>query len=435
MISFIGIILGLALFMIMAYKGVNMVLSALTSACIMLVISGIAPLEGLSTSFLAGLARFVQDYFLLFVLGALLGRLMSDAGTARRIALSVAGLIGHCKTRRNQRLFCLLMVGALYFVLTYVGISGYVVVFTVMPIARDLYQRTDTPWRLYCSAGPMSICGGMVVGSLNINNIYAADACGTGLSAGLRLSIVAVVTFTLVYLLVHFAMLRHLDRTGEGFLPSGSGIQGAALDEGLSEDQLPGLVPSVLSIAAVMVLSAVFGINVNIVLLVGCVLTALVGWKNLRRKLGKSISAGVGSSYAPILNVGATYAIGTTLKSLEGFAVIESALSVLPPLLNGVGLGIITTFVMANPAAAAATFGPKMLVHYLEAGISAENAQRLMTITGFAGMAPHNAGMTNASQVLRVPYADCLKVYLLYTMIPGAAALAVSLLCLTWGIV
>ena len=32
----------------------------------------------------------------------------------------------------------------------------------------------------------------------------------------------------------------------------------------------------------------------------------------------------------------------------------------------------------------------------------------MITITGFFGMAPHNAGMTNASQVLRVPYADCL---------------------------
>ena len=142
MVSFIGIILGLALFIVLAFRGHNLVLSALASACVMFLLSGINPMDGLMDLYLPGLAGFIRDYFLLFLFGTLLGRLMSDGGSAKRIALSLARLIAKSKT--NQKFFCVLLVPTLYFALTYAGISGFVVVFTVLPIAKDLFEQTDT---------------------------------------------------------------------------------------------------------------------------------------------------------------------------------------------------------------------------------------------------------------------------------------------------
>lgn len=435
MLSFIGILLGLALFVITAFRGVNLILSAIASACIMFVFSGVNPMTGLVTGFLPGLASFVQGYFLLFLFSALMGRLMSDGGVAKRIALSLANLTKKCKNKKEQRFFCMLLVPALYFILTYVGISGFVVVFTVMPIAKDLYSRTDTPWRLYCSAGAQSIGEGMLVGSLTAANIYAADVCGTTTMAGLKLSIVMVATYLSVSVLLMRLMLNHIERTGEGFLPSGAGIRQASLDEGVPEDQLPGLIPSLLPMAAVLVLSAGFGMNVVLVLCIGCALNIAVGWKNLGPRLKESVAAGVTSSYSPILSVAATYAIGVILKNLEGFALIENSLARLPGLMEGAGFGMLTAFIMASAAAPTASFGQQMLDKYLAAGLSAENAHRMMTLTTFASIAPHNAGIINAAQVLRLPYADCIRVYMLFTYVPGIATLAVSLLCLWLGIV
>lgn len=78
MISFIGMILGLLLFVVLAFKGFNLILSAVASSCLMFVFSGISILDGLKEFYLPGLAGFLQSYFLLFFLSALMGKLMSD---------------------------------------------------------------------------------------------------------------------------------------------------------------------------------------------------------------------------------------------------------------------------------------------------------------------------------------------------------------------
>ena len=83
MISFIGMILGLLLFVVLAFKGFNLILSAVASSCLMFVFSGIGILDGLREFYLPGLAGFLQSYFLLFFLSALMGKLMSDGGNAK----------------------------------------------------------------------------------------------------------------------------------------------------------------------------------------------------------------------------------------------------------------------------------------------------------------------------------------------------------------
>ena len=64
-----------------------------------------------------------------------------------------------------------------------------------------------------------------------------------------------------------------------------------------------------------------------------------------------------------------------------------------------------------------------MLEHFTAAGLSAETAHRLMTITTFSSMAPHNAGISNAATVLKLPYSSCLKLYVIFTYIPGICSL------------
>lgn len=435
MISFVGILIGLTLFVLLAFRGINLILSAFGSVCIMFLFSGISPMTGLTETFLPGLAYFVQHYFMLFLFSALLGKLMSDGGTARRIALSLAGIIQKNKQAREQRFYCLLLVPILYFILCYVGISGFVVVFTVLPIAKDLYRQTDTPWRLYCIAGAQSISQSFLVGSLSACNIYASDVCQTTTTAGLLLSLIMVTVFWTVSLLLLRITINSIEKKGEGFLPSGSGIQAASLDEGLPEHDLPGLIPSLIPMIAVVLLSTVFHINVIPVLFIGCILTIFVGWKNLRPCFKKSLSAGIMASYSPILSVAATYAIGISLKSLPGFSFIEAALARMPALMEGCGLGLLASFIMASAAAPVASFGPQMLEKYTEAGLSAANAHRMMTLTSFTSIAPHNAGISNAAQVLRLPYSECIKVYMLYTYIPGICTVIAAWMCFYFGII
>ncbi len=114
---------------------------------------------------------------------------------------------------------------------------------------------------------------------------------------------------------------------GEAFLPSGEGIRTANLDEGLSEDCLPGLLPSILPLAVVLVLSAGFQVYVVKALFAGCILTVITGHKNLLPKLKTSLSQGITAAYGPILSVSATYAIGAVVKNIEGFTYFQNMLS------------------------------------------------------------------------------------------------------------
>ena len=129
----------------------------------------------------------------------------------------------------------MLLVPVLYFILCYVGISGLWLVLRLLPIAKTIYEETDTPWRLYCCAGAQTVSAAYLAGSIQAGNVYATDICGTTTMAGWKLSIVAVVTFWAVSLVFLWTMLKITQKKGEAFLPSGEGIRMANLDEGLSK--------------------------------------------------------------------------------------------------------------------------------------------------------------------------------------------------------
>ncbi len=433
MLSFVGIVVGLILFVLLAYRGCNLVLSAIASSCVIFLFSGVGLLDGMNGIYLPGMAEFIKNYFMIFLFGGLLGRLLSDGGNARRIALCLASLIR--RSRNNRQFFCVLMVPALYFLLCYAGISGFVVVFTVLPIAKNLFEETNTPWRLYCCAGAQTVNAAILAGSLQACNIYVADVCGTTTTAGWGLSLIAVAVFWSVSLGMLWLMLNHTRKNHEEFLPSGRGIRETSLDEGIPEEMLPGLLPSVLPLAAVVLMSAVLKINVVTSLVAGCILTVITGARSLLPRLGASLASGAISVYGPVLSVSATYAIGVVLKHVPGFYYFEAFFASLPGLLGAPALGVTVAFIMASSVAPIPAFGAQMLEQYAAAGISAANAHRMMMITSFGSIAPHNAGISNAASVLHLPYAECLKMYMLFTYIPGIITAAAAILCLAVGIV
>lgn len=433
MYSFIGIIIGLALFILLALRRYNLVLSAIASSCVLLLFSGRSPLGGLASLYMPGFARCVENYFLLFLLSALIGQLMSDGGSAKRIALSLASVVSRSKNK--QQFLCILLVPALYFILCFVGISGFVVVFTVLPIAKDLFLQTNTPWRLYCCAGAQTISAAIMAGSLEAANVYAADVCGTSLSAGMLLSFIAVGVFTLVSLLMLWITFRQIQASGEGFLPSGAAIMDAAVDGGLSEDKLPSLPLSIFPLLLIVFLAAVLEWNVILVLFLGCVLTTVVCWKNLRNSFRSTLAQGTAVSFGPIINVSATYAIGVVIRDLEGFSLFQAMLGTLPDLLQGAGLGLLAAFIMGSITAPIPAFGPQMLEHFSNAALSAATSHRLILISCFTSIAPHNAGISNAASVLRLPYSTCLKGYMLYTYVPGVCAFLASCTVVALGII
>ncbi len=181
---------------------------------------------------------------------------MSDGGNAKKDRLVL--IRADQKKQKQPEVFMCAFSSVLYFILCYVGISGFCGGVYGTTYCKDHYEETDTPWRLYCCArgtdckrrlsgrfysGGQCICYGYLRHNHH-GGLEAFHCCSGHILGGIPG--------------VFMDQVKNNTEKREAFLPSEKGIRMANLDEGLSEDCLPGLLPSILPLAVVLVLSAGF---------------------------------------------------------------------------------------------------------------------------------------------------------------------------------
>ena len=125
-LSLFGIILGLVLLMFLAYKGCSIIWVAPVCAVVVAVLGGYSILDAYIGDYMAGMANYVLQWFPAFFLGAVYGKLMDMTGSARSLADAIVRLIGPKFAVAAVVIPCLLM--------TYGGISLFVVVFVIYPM-------------------------------------------------------------------------------------------------------------------------------------------------------------------------------------------------------------------------------------------------------------------------------------------------------------
>lgn len=207
-----GIILSLIVLISLAYRGHSVVAVAPVAALIAVVFSGAPILASYTQIFMPALAGFITSFFPLFLTGAIFGRLMTQSGFARRLASWISGLLGP-----NQALLVTVLATAL---LTYGGVSAWVVVFTIFPIATALFQEADIPRRLMPAAialGIFTFSTAALPGSPQIHNAIPTRYFGTNTFAAPFLGLIgATAVFGLGMLWLSWRR-RKLQEAGESF--------------------------------------------------------------------------------------------------------------------------------------------------------------------------------------------------------------------------
>ncbi|MFC7402604.1 GntP family permease [Citricoccus sp. GCM10030269] len=211
-LGLLGILLSLVLLITLAYRGVTIVVAAPLCALVALVFSGAPILANYTEVFMPALAGFIQQYFPMFLTGAIFGRLMTMAGYAKDIAQVMTRLLGP----QRAILATVLTTG----LLTYGGISLFVVVFVMFPLTRELFRAADIPRRLI----PGTIAHGMLTftmtalpGSPQVQNIIPGQAFQTTTFAAPGLGLLGgAVTFVLGMLWLEYRK-RKLMAAGESF--------------------------------------------------------------------------------------------------------------------------------------------------------------------------------------------------------------------------
>ena len=140
--SLFGIFFGLALLIFLAFKGQSILWVAPVCAAVVALFSSfedptINVLDMYTTNYMAAMAAFIQSWFPAFMLGAIFGKVMEVTGAAKSVGLWLTKLIGAKQA--------ILAVTVACGVLTYGGISLFVVVFAIYPLAVALFRELIFP--------------------------------------------------------------------------------------------------------------------------------------------------------------------------------------------------------------------------------------------------------------------------------------------------
>ncbi len=226
MVGLVGIVLSLTLLIVFAYRGVNVIILAPLMALLATLFNGGLPLLATYTQvFMPSLGGYLITYFPLFLLGALFGKLMDDSGSARAIAYAIVARLGG----ERSILAIVLACG----VLTYGGVSLFVVAFAVYPIAAAMFREAGVPKRLIPAAialGSFTFTMTALPGTPQIQNAIPAPYFGTDAFAAPGLGVIAA--------LIMFGggvgwlslRSRRLQAAGEGYLDAESAKREADAD-------------------------------------------------------------------------------------------------------------------------------------------------------------------------------------------------------------
>ena len=328
-LSLFGIILGLVLLMFLAYKGYSIIWVAPVCAVVVAVLSGYAILVAYIGDYMKGMADYVLQWFPAFFLGAVYGKVMDLTGSARSLGNALVKLIGPRFAVAAVVIPCLLM--------TYGGISLFVVVFVIYPMGYSIYRAADLPRTLLPGAiatGAFGITMTAVPGTPQIQNLIPTDYYGTTTMAAPLLSLVACAVMLLPAYIYLEWRVRQSRRKGLHFVPDPKHKEVDHDSKALpSWHWVTGIVPLVVVVLMLnlfpWLLNRFAGIelasNYAIVIALVCgILVACLLNLNQAKTLLPAINEGANGSMGAIMNTACAVGFGSVVKVVPGFASLTS---------------------------------------------------------------------------------------------------------------
>src|ERR687891_1478414 len=226
----LGILLALGLLIWLAFRGWSVLLLAPAAGMIAAGFSGEPILAHWTQTFMTGAAQFLAQFFPLFLLGALFGKLMEDSGSVSAIAGFMTDRLGP-----RRAVLAVVLAGAL---VTYGGVSLFVAFFVLAPMAQALFRAADIPRRLMPAAialGTSTFTMSALPGTPAIQNAIPMPFFGTTPFAAPGLGVIAaaiMLGFGLWWLgRAEAAARRAGERYGDGAAEADGAVETAAADE------------------------------------------------------------------------------------------------------------------------------------------------------------------------------------------------------------
>jgi H+/gluconate symporter-like permease len=359
----LGILVGLGLLIWLAFRGWSVLLLAPVAALVAALFEPL--LANWTQTFMGSAAGFLAQFFPLFLLGAVFGKLMDDSGSVSAVADYMTSRLG-----KGRAILAVVLAGAM---VTYGGVSLFVAFFVLAPMAQALFRAAAIPSRLMPAAivlGTSTFTMSALPGTPSIQNAIPMPFFGTTPFAAPGLGIIAsliMLGFGLWWL--HRAESK-ARRTGEGYGAETPVRADAAADDelvrerattarefdpaemhrGRHSDSVPSIVLAALPLIVVVAvnllmslfvlprldfsflaeerwggtsISAVAGVWSVVVALAAAIATVIIFNRGRLPSLRQSMDAGANASVLPALSVASLVGFGAVVAALPAFAIVR----------------------------------------------------------------------------------------------------------------
>jgi len=451
----LAVVISLLLLMYLAYRGFSVILVAPLMALLAVVLSGSTEVMGHYTEiYMRGLGNFIIRYFPIFLLGAIFGKLMDQSGAAASIANGIIKNLG-----ARHAIIAIVLSCA---VLTYGGVSIFIVAFGVYPMAKSLFQKADIPKRLVpgtIALGSFTFSMTALPGTIQIHNVipmpyFKTDAFAAPLFG--LLSSLLIASLGILYLNGRSKSARE-NQEGYGFPDQMESKQ----------SELPNLFLSLVPIFLLISLNFLFA-NIIIprwdlaylqtekfgfttadnvkgiwAIIAAMSITVSLMVILLKKQLPNplsSINEGIGGTMLPLFNTASEVGYGTTIATLAGFEVIKMfVLTLFPekPLLS-VAVAVnflagITGSASGGLAIALETLGERFHQMALDHDISTELMHRVssMASSGLDSL-PHNGAVITLLMICGLSHRQSYKEIAVTTLLIPVSVLISMILLISY---
>ena len=375
--------------------------------------------------YLEASASFVQSNFFVFFLGAIFGGIMEMTGAAQSIALLMSGL--------TKGKFVLPLIMTITGILTYGGVSGFVVYFAMYPIALYLCKEANISRALI----PGAIASGCwtwsmtMPGSPSIPNVVASKFLGTDATADI------VAGFLIAGLLQYLMVFAYLEYQKARYNKRGMNF---VIDERVEQEiksgigkNLPNPALAFLPLVLIVVLFNVVKLKIELALLIGVLTGIVIFWKHAGSAAEwlRVCNKGANNSATVILNTAMVVGFAGVIKETEAFNALVQALGNLSisPLVY-----VAITSALCAGAAASASGGMGITLEafktaYLALGVAPEVIHRVAVIAaGIFDSSPHSGGQITLLNICHQTHKEAYShMFMTECVIP---AITVSILIL-----
>lgn len=456
MLGVIGIIISLGLLMYLAYRGITVLILAPLLAMLAVLLSGDLPLLASYTEiFMKNFAGYAKAYFPLFLLGAIFGKVMDASGAAKSIAHFIAEKLGKDKAILAVVLSC--------GILTYGGVSLFVVAFAVYPVAAALFREGNVPKRFIPASialGSFTFTMTALPGTPQIQNAIPMPFFGTTAYAAPFLGLIgAAVMFG--------GGVWWLNRRSKKAMAAGEGY-GDHKEEikQFDLDKLPSFAAALTPIIIVLVLNFIlgkfyfanmdgsyleqFGTTLDkvkgiwsiIISLVTSIVVALILFRKNIDNMKDTVNQGAYGSLLAIINTASEVGYGNVIKALGAFALVKAAILAIPgtPLISLAAstsiLAGITGSASGGMSIALGALGDIYMQKAMALGINPEAFHRIAAMAcGGLDSLPHNGAVITLLGITGLTHKESYADIGMCTVVIPLVATVVAIIAATFGIV